>query len=187
MESDTKKCGLSPAGNPLLETSVTVDGELQKRIGKRIRVLSLAMLIAGAALAILYIVLSTLFETMEEEGSFIITPLIDGLLTGTLWAGAIMFVLGLIFYFGARANISRAKTTTYVNRYTFYDEYVIIFTEREGETISETKYYYIDFLRVRKSADLLLLYIAPNTAYAVDLGKLSGDEQALLGRLLGTK
>ena len=171
---------------PFLTTSVTVDKALQARIQGRMRGLGVVLTVLGALLLIAYIVLGVLFETWAEEGKFTITPLISGTLNFSLWVGAFLLVLGLIFAFGGKL-FGRAQKMVYRNTYSFYGDHVMIGTEREGEIVSTTKYYYADFMLIKRAGDLLLFYIQAGSAYAVDLKPLTQEDRKRLLQLIPKK
>ncbi len=174
------------ASKPLVETSVTVDGALQARLGKKLRVCGLLGVIVGTVLLLAYIVCSTVFEMLAEEGRFSVEPWFNTLLQVALWGGAVLFVIGLVVFLGARASVKNMKTA-YRNVYRFYRGYVFIETERQGEAVSTLKLYYADLMTVRETKELFLLYNTATSCFAVDKRKLTPEEIAELRKVLPLK
>lgn len=170
---------------PIVETSVTVDGALQTRLTKRLRVMGLVGMIVGAILLLGYIVCSTLFETLAEDGGMV-EPWLNTLFQCALWGGAFLFVAGLILFFSMRASVKNIKTV-YRNTYRFYERFVCIQTERQGEEISTLKLYYADLMKVQETGEFFLLYNSASSCFAVEKAKLSPTELAALRGCLPVK
>lgn len=171
---------------PLVETSVTVDGGLQARLTKKLRVGGLCGMIVGAVLLLCYIVCSAVSETFSEEIGFSAWPWFKSLMQVALWGGAFLFAFGLILFVAMRASVKNVKAV-YRNVYRFYGRYVFIETEREGEEISTLKLYYADLMKALETKDFFLLYNTPSTCFAVEKRVLSEEEAEKLRGCLPIK
>lgn len=172
--------------SPLVETSVTVDGALQARLMKKMKILGLLGVVLGPVLLLFYIVASTVFETLAEEQGFVIAPWLHAVLQVALYGGAILLVIGLVLFIGARSSVKNVKTA-YHAIYRFYEGYVVIETERQGEEISRLKLYYADLVKVKENKQFFFLNNTATTAFIVEKSRLTPEEIGTLKRILPIK
>ncbi len=169
--------------SPLVETSVTVDGALQARLMKKMRILGLLGTVLGPVLLLFYLVASTVFETLAEEQGFVIAPWLDNVMQCALYGGGFLLVIGLILFLGARGSVKNIKTAYHAN-YRFYEGYVLIETERQGEEISRLKLYYADLVKVKENKQFFFLNNTATTAFVVEKSRLTQEEIGAIRRVL---
>lgn len=184
-ETEQPAVGASPADSeqsaqdgPCVKTRVTVDAALQKRISKNSRIVLLCAMIVGIVMLIAYVAL----YIVSEEGLVVLED--DFLLDLLLWAGAILFAVGLMSLIMSGMTNRKQLSLAFVNEYEFYPEGLVINDYRAGEHVSTARLRYSDFEKIRESKEFFLLYPNRVTVYPVDKALLTEEECAQLRAML---
>lgn len=184
-ETEQPAVGASPADSeqsaqdgPCVKARVTVDAALQKRISKNSRIVLLCAMIVGIVMLIAYVAL----YVVSEEGLVVLED--DFLLDLLLWAGAILFAVGLMSLIMSGMTNSKQLSLAFVNEYEFYPEGLVINDYRAGEHVSTARLRYSDFEKIRESREFFLLYPNRVTVYPVDKALLTEEECAQLRAML---
>lgn len=184
-ETEQPAVGASPADSeqsardgPCVKTRVTVDAALQKRISKNSRIVLLCAMIVGIVMLIAYVAL----YVVSEEGLVVLED--DFLLELLLWAGAILFAVGLMSLIMSSMTNRKQLSLAFVNEYEFYPEGLVINDYRAGEHVSTARLRYSDFEKIRESREFFLLYPNRVTVYPVDKALLTEEECAQLRAML---
>lgn len=184
-ETEQPAVGASPADSeqsaqdgPCVKTRVTVDAALQKRISKNSRIVLLCAMIVGIVMLIAYVAL----YVVSEEGLVVLED--DFLLDLLLWAGAILFAVGLMSLIMSGMTNRKQLSLAFVNEYEFYPEGLVINDYRAGEHVSTARLRYSDFEKIRESREFFLLYPNRVTVYPVDKALLTEEECAQLRAML---
>ncbi len=184
-ETEQPVAGASPAeaeqsarDGPCVKTRVTVDAALQKRISKNSRIVLLCAMIVGIVMLIAYVAL----YIVSEEGFVVLED--DFLLDLLLWAGAILFAVGLMSLIMSGMTNRKQLSLAFVNEYEFYPEGLVINDYRAGEHVSTSRLRYSDFEKIRESKEFFLLYPNRVTVYPVDKALLTEEECAQLRAML---
>lgn len=168
----------SAQDGPCVKTRVTVDAALQKRISKNSRIVLLCAMIVGIVMLIAYVAL----YVVSEEGLVVLED--DFLLDLLLWAGAILFAVGLMSLIMSGMTNRKQLSLAFVNEYEFYPEGLVINDYRAGEHVSTSRLRYSDFEKIRESREFFLLYPNRVTVYPVDKALLTEEECAQLRAML---
>lgn len=168
----------SAQDSPCVKTRVTVDAALQKRISKNSRIVLLCAMIVGIIMLIAYVAL----YVVSEEGLVVLED--DFLLDLLLWAGAILFAVGLMSLIMSGMTNRKQLSLAFVNEYEFYPEGLVINDYRAGEHVSTSRLRYSDFEKIRESREFFLLYPNRVTVYPVDKALLTEEECAQLRAML---
>lgn len=168
----------SARDGPCVKTRVTVDAALQKRISKNSRIVLLCAMIVGIVMLIAYVAL----YIVSEEGLVVLED--DFLLDLLLWAGAILFAVGLMSLIMSGMTNRKQLSLAFVNEYEFYPEGLVINDYRAGEHVSTARLRYSDFEKIRESKEFFLLYPNRVTVYPVDKALLTEEECAQLRAML---
>ena len=168
----------SAQDGPCVKTRVTVDAALQKRISKNSRIVLLCAMIVGIVMLIAYVAL----YVVSEEGLVVLED--DFLLDLLLWAGAILFAVGLMSLIMSGMTNRKQLSLAFVNEYEFYPEGLVINDYRAGEHVSTARLRYSDFEKIRESKEFFLLYPNRVTVYPVDKALLTEEECAQLRAML---
>lgn len=168
----------SAQDGPCVKTRVTVDAALQKRISKNSRIVLLCAMIVGIVMLIAYVAL----YIVSEEGLVVLED--DFLLDLLLWAGAILFAVGLMSLIMSGMTNRKQLSLAFVNEYEFYPEGLVINDYRAGEHVSTSRLRYSDFEKIRESREFFLLYPNRVTVYPVDKALLTEEECAQLRAML---
>ena len=168
----------SARDGPCVKTRVTVDAALQKRISKNSRIVLLCAMIVGIVMLIAYVAL----YIVSEEGLVVLED--DFLLDLLLWAGAILFAVGLMSLIMSSMTNRKQLSLAFVNEYEFYPEGLVINDYRAGEHVSTARLRYSDFEKIRESREFFLLYPNRVTVYPVDKALLTEEECAQLRAML---
>lgn len=184
-ETEQPAVGASPADSeqsaqdgPCVKARVTVDAALQKRISKNSRIVLLCAMIVGIVMLIAYVAL----YVVSEEGLVVLED--DFLLDLLLWAGAILFAVGLMSLIMSGMTNRKQLSLAFVNEYEFYPEGLVINDYRAGEHVSTSRLRYSDFEKIRESREFFLLYPNRVTVYPVDKALLTEEECAQLRAML---
>ena len=184
-ETEQPAVGASPADSeqsaqdgPCVKARVTVDAALQKRISKNSRIVLLCAMIVGIVMLIAYVAL----YVVSEEGLVVLED--DFLLDLLLWAGAILFAVGLMSLIMSGMTNRKQLSLAFVNEYEFYPEGLVINDYRAGEHVSTARLRYSDFEKIRESKEFFLLYPNRVTVYPVDKALLTEEECAQLRAML---
>ena len=184
-ETEQPVVGASPADSeqsaqdgPCVKARVTVDAALQKRISKNSRIVLLCAMIVGIVMLIAYVAL----YVVSEEGLVVLED--DFLLDLLLWAGAILFAVGLMSLIMSGMTNRKQLSLAFVNEYEFYPEGLVINDYRAGEHVSASRLRYSDFEKIRESKEFFLLYPNRVTVYPVDKALLTEEECAQLRAML---
>lgn len=184
-ETEQPAVGASPADSeqsaqdgPCVKARVTVDAALQKRISKNSRIVLLCAMIVGIVMLIAYVAL----YVVSEEGLVVLED--DFLLDLLLWAGAILFAVGLMSLIMSSMTNRKQLSLAFVNEYEFYPEGLVINDYRAGEHVSTARLRYSDFEKIRESREFFLLYPNRVTVYPVDKALLTEEECAQLRAML---
>lgn len=184
-ETEQPAVGASPADSeqsaqdgPCVKARVTVDAALQKRISKNSRIVLLCAMIVGIIMLIAYVAL----YVVSEEGLVVLED--DFLLDLLLWAGAILFAVGLMSLIMSGMTNRKQLSLAFVNEYEFYPEGLVINDYRAGEHVSTARLRYSDFEKIRESREFFLLYPNRVTVYPVDKALLTEEECAQLRAML---
>ena len=117
-ETEQPAVGASPADSEqsaqdssCVKTRVTVDAALQKRISKNSRIVLLCAMIVGIVMLIAYVAL----YIVSEEGLVVLED--DFLLDLLLWAGAILFAVGLMSLIMSGMTNRKQLSLAFVNEY----------------------------------------------------------------------
>ena len=161
-----------------VKARVTVDAALQKRISKNSRIVLLCAMIVGIVMLIAYVAL----YVVSEEGLVVLED--DFLLDLLLWAGAILFAVGLMSLIMSGMTNRKQLSLAFVNEYEFYPEGLVINDYRAGEHVSTARLRYSDFEKIRESREFFLLYPNRVTVYPVDKALLTEEECAQLRAML---
>lgn len=168
----------SAQDGPCVKARVTVDAALQKRISKNSRIVLLCAMIVGIVMLIAYVAL----YVVSEEGLVVLED--DFLLELLLWAGAILFAVGLMSLIMSGMTNRKQLSLAFVNEYEFYPEGLVINDYRAGEHVSASRLRYSDFEKIRESREFFLLYPNRVTVYPVDKALLTEEECAQLRAML---
>lgn len=168
----------SAQDGPCVKARVTVDAALQKRISKNSRIVLLCAMIVGIVMLIAYVAL----YIVSEEGLVVLED--DFLLDLLLWAGAILFAVGLMSLIMSGMTNRKQLSLAFVNEYEFYPEGLVINDYRAGEHVSTARLRYSDFEKIRESREFFLLYPNRVTVYPVDKALLTEEECAQLRAML---
>ena len=160
-----------------MRLSYRVDAEAQKRFSKPMRTGSLIAMILGISLLLVFIVLYVLSGDVLS-----LQPILLGVF---LVCGAVLFVVGLIFFLACRMNVKNAAQIDALNEYEFYDDFMTVSTTRRGENIGTVKVYYPDLYRRTERKNEILLYPAAASVYIVPKEGLGENELARLRAALG--
>ena len=101
-----------------------------------------------------------------------------------LWAGAILFAVGLMSLIMSSMTNRKQLSLAFVNEYEFYPEGLVINDYRAGEHVSTARLRYSDFEKIRESKEFFLLYPNRVTVYPVDKALLTEEEFAQLRAML---
>ena len=101
-----------------------------------------------------------------------------------LWAGAILFAVGLMSLIMSGMTNRKQLSLAFVNEYEFYPEGLVINDYRAGEHVSTSRLRYSDFEKIRESKEFFLLYPNRVTVYPVDKALLTEEECAQLRAML---
>ena len=119
---------------------------------------------------------------VSEEGLVVFED--DFLLDLLLWAGAILFAVGLMSLIMSGMTNRKQLSLAFVNEYEFYPEGLVINDYRAGEHVSTARLRYSDFEKIRESREFFLLYPNRVTVYPVDKALLTEEECAQLRAML---
>ena len=167
-----------------IKTQVLINGDLQRRMNRTVKVCGIVGTILGAVLLLAYIAIDVTLSTLAELGAMENYADYEVLLKILLWCGAMIFVFGLMCIFLARANVKNAERLNQTNEYTFYENYFTVTSVRNGEQLGTVKQYYADFYKVKETKEFFLLYPNRSTAFPVEKGRLTEAETEELRRLL---
>lgn len=163
-----------------IRTSVVINGELQKRISRVLRVCSIVHIVCGALLLGLGIV-GLVFD-IESRGE------------NDVWLyywmsvmGVVFIALGINLVLQIGKNIKTAEKLNVEQQYFFTQSYVEITTLRHGETSGVVKSFFADFYKVKETKEFLLLYPNTASAYPVEKSKLTAEELEKLRSILPMK
>lgn len=150
-------------------TEFTID--IQKELTKNFYIYNFVIMILGIIGLIAHIGISMFIENTFLEY--------------LLWISAFLFAQGLVFIIIMKKNIKRVSMLVHTtNNYEFFEEYFTIASIKHGETIANSKVYYKELVRYRKTKNYLFLYQINNTAFPVKISELGDLNLKLLCYLI---
>ncbi len=175
-EENTPEAGAE--GKFLFGTRIRIDGALQKRLLKNLKIF--AVLFCVFAAAFLFFGIAALFLVEGEEE-------ISGAVYFFVLAAILALLAGLYFYMYFK-NARHAERLAFTNVYDFFEHGVRVRSERrDGDTAGEVFLRYTDFFKVREKRRFFLLYPNSATAYPVDKQAITEAEAEALRGVLPLK
>lgn len=165
----------NPAETREIRTSVPINGLLQKRISRNLQTLSIVDFVLGAV-AFVATVLCDIFLFSYYR---ILYYMILGL--------SIFFIVKGILWFQTNKSVKNAAKQNIKQQYVFTEQYVTIYTIRQGETTGIGKTFYTNSFKIKDTKEFFLLYLNTTSVYPVDKKVLSEEEISELRRILRLK
>lgn len=167
-----------------IKTRVQINGDLQRRMNRKTKLFGVIGTVLGAVLLVAYFATDITLTMLAEVERLENYEDYEVLLQILLWCAAVIFAVGLMCIFLARANIKNAERLNQTDEYAFFDNYFTVTTVRGGEELGKVKQYYADFFKVKETKEFFLLFPNRATAYPVEKGLLTEEEITQLRKVL---
>ena len=150
-----------------MKCSIEINEKVQVELNSTIKRNSIISLVIGCIAIALYVILSVFIED-----SFWLTYM--------LWIGAILFAFGLIYLLTVNKLKKQVAKDNSICNYEFEEEYMNVETIKNGEAISNVKFYYKDIVKVKETESYWFLYPNKTAAYPIEKTKLTPEELSTL-------
>lgn len=152
-----------------IEVSTKLTSRVEKESQKKIKILSRISLIVGIIGLLAYIVIGVAFFEEGEEPEW---------LEVELYIAALLFALGVVLPITLKVMTKKAMANleNVSNSYVFEDDYLLVRSYRGEEQIAETKHYYKEFSKIKKTKNYLYLYMGIRGAYPIEISALTEEQ-----------
>ena len=150
-----------------MKCSVEINEKVQTELNATIKRNSIIFIVIGAILISINIILSV---CVGNNYWFDVI----------LWIGALLFAFGLIYLLTVNKLKKQVAKDNSICNYEFEEEYMNIATSKNGEVVSNVKFYYKDIVKIKESENYWFLYPNKTAAYPIEKSKLTPEELSTL-------
>lgn len=146
-----------------MKCKVKIDRKVQDELNKNIQIVSIICLIVGVIGLIAYIVLGAIIESEPFWIEFFL-------------AFSAPFAFGLVMLVINANNKKKVEKAVIEDAFDFQEEFMMVESSKNGEVVSNLKFYYKEIIKVKETNNYLFLYPNKASAFAIPKHDLSEDE-----------